>query len=195
VSAGVEPKEVGLPAPIDPARSIADHAGSPTTEPILNIKDLSIAYRSGAGDVRAVRHVDLALHPAEVVGLAGESGCGKSTLAYGSIRLLRPPAVITGGSVTYRGRRVGPDGVDVLAADAEQLRALRWREIAIVFQSAMNSLNPVLRVGDQLLDALRAHLSLTKEQRHDRIVELIELVGIPRARLAGYPQARWSARP
>src|SRR6185437_81234 len=114
-------------------------------------------------------------------------GCGKSTLAYGSMRLLRPPAVITGGSVTYHGRRVGPEGVDVLVADSEQLRALRWREVAIVFQSAMNSLNPVLRVHDQLLDALGAHLALTREQRHDRIVELIEMVGIPRARLASYP--------
>ena len=117
----------------------------PTREPVLDIRDLSIAYRSATGDVRAVRHVDLALHRGEVVGLAGESGCGKSTLAYGSIRLLRPPAVITGGSVTYHGARVGPGGVDVLAADPEQLRKLRWREIAIVFQSAMNSLNPVLR--------------------------------------------------
>jgi peptide/nickel transport system ATP-binding protein len=82
---------------------------------------------------------------------------------------------------------VAGGGVDVLAADAEQLRALRWREIAIVFQSAMNSLNPVLRVRDQLLDAVGAHLALTREQRHDRIVELIEMVGIPRARLASYP--------
>ncbi|MBV9414805.1 MAG: ABC transporter ATP-binding protein, partial [Solirubrobacterales bacterium] len=176
-----------MPAPIDPARSTADNAGPAATEPILNIKDLSIAYRSGAGDVRAVRHVDLDLHAGEVVGLAGESGCGKSTLAYGSIRLLRPPAVITGGSVTYRGRRVDARGVDVLAANAEQLRILRWREIAIVFQSAMNSLNPVLRVRDQLLDAVGAHLAMTSEQRHDRIVTLIEMVGIPRARLKSYP--------
>jgi peptide/nickel transport system ATP-binding protein len=95
--------------------------------------------------------------------------------------------VITGGSVSYHGRRVGAHGVDVLAAGADQLRALRWREIAIVFQSAMNSLNPVLRVRDQLLDAIGAHLPLSAEQRHDRIVELIEMVGIPRTRLASYP--------
>jgi oligopeptide/dipeptide ABC transporter ATP-binding protein len=185
MSAGVEPQEVDAVEPT--SRSMADDAGGATAEPILNISDLSIAYRSGGGDVRAVRHVDLALHAGEVVGLAGESGCGKSTLAYGSMRLLRPPAVITGGSVTYHGRRVAAGGVDVLAATAAQLRALRWREIAIVFQSAMNSLNPVLRVRDQLLDALGAHLPLTREQRHDRIVELIEMVGIPRARLASYP--------
>ena len=187
MSAGVEPQEVGVAEPIDNPSSMAADAGGAAPGPILNISDLSIAYRSGDGDVRAVRHVDLALHAGEVVGLAGESGCGKSTLAYGSMRLLRPPAVITGGSVTYHGRRLSAGGMDVLTASAQQLRALRWREIAIVFQSAMNSLNPVLRVRDQLLDALSAHLALTREQRHDRIVELIELVGIPRARLAAYP--------
>jgi oligopeptide/dipeptide ABC transporter ATP-binding protein len=157
-----------------------------TRKPVLDIRNLSIAYRSGAGDVRAVRDVSLALNPGEVVGLAGESGCGKSTLAYGAVRLLRPPAVITGGSVTYHGRRVAENGVDVLAASASQLRKLRWREISIVFQSAMNSLNPVMRVSDQLLDAVGAHLPLSEEQRHARIVELIEMVGIPRARLQSY---------
>ena len=87
---------------------------------MLDISGLSINYRSEYGDVRAVRNVDLALHPGKIVGLAGESGCGKSTLAYGAVRLLRPPAIVTGGSVTYNGRRLGakhPDGFDVLAAD------------------------------------------------------------------------------
>ena len=107
MSAGLEPQEVGVAEPIDTTGLASGRAGSAeaTRGPILDISDLSIAYRSGGGDVRAVRHVDLALHAGEVVGLAGESGCGKSTLAYGSMRLLRPPAVITGGSVTYQGRR------------------------------------------------------------------------------------------
>ena len=176
-----------MSAVTEPGADRTGEAVIETPQPVLDIRDLSIAYRSDAGDVRAVRDVSLALNPGEVVGLAGESGCGKSTLAYGSIRLLRPPAVITGGSVTYRGRRVAENGVDVLAAKPDELRALRWREIAIVFQSAMNSLNPVMRVSDQLLDAVGAHLPLSDEQRHARIVELIEMVGIPRARLKSYP--------
>jgi oligopeptide/dipeptide ABC transporter ATP-binding protein len=165
----------------------AAQARTERKQPVLDIRDLSIAYRSQSGDVRAVRDVSLALRPGEVVGLAGESGCGKSTLAYGSVRLLRPPAVVTAGTVTYAGRRVAENGVDVLAATANQLRKLRWREIAIVFQSAMNSLNPVMRVSDQLLDAVGAHLPLSDEQKRARIVELIEMVGIPRARLTSYP--------
>jgi peptide/nickel transport system ATP-binding protein len=157
------------------------------TPPLLDIRDLSIAYRSREGDVRAVRGVDLALNAGSIVGLAGESGCGKSTLAYGSVRLLRPPAIITGGSVTYHGRRISDDGFDVLGATPAQLRALRWREIAIVFQSAMNALNPVLRIGDQLLDSLRVHLALPEEELRERVRKTIEMVGIPAARLRSYP--------
>ena len=162
-------------------------AASATRQPLLDIRGLSIAYRSAAGDTRAVRGVDLALHPGSIVGLAGESGCGKSTLAYGSVRLLRPPAVITGGSVTYHGRRIPGGGFDVLGATAPQLRALRWREIAIVFQSAMNALNPVLRIGEQLLDALRAHTPAPEEQLRARAIEMLDLVGIPRRAHAQLP--------
>jgi peptide/nickel transport system ATP-binding protein len=164
-----------------------DDTWSSAGPPLLDIRDLSIAYRSPDGDTRAVRGVDLALHPGSIVGLAGESGCGKSTLAYGSVRLLRPPAVITAGSVTYHGRRIAGGSFDVLGATAPQLRALRWREIAIVFQSAMNALNPVLRIGEQLLDALRAHTPAPEEKLRARAIEMLELVGIPVARMRSYP--------
>jgi len=156
-------------------------------QPVLEIRDLSVSFAVATGDVRAVQHVDLTLAAGEVVGLAGESGSGKSSLALGACRLLRPPALITGGSVVYRGRRVGPGGVEILDQSPTQLRKLRWREIAIVFQSAMNALNPVLRISDQLGDAIDAHLDLSREQRRARLIELLDIVGIPRGRLTSYP--------
>ena len=160
---------------------------SADVEPVLEISGLSVAYRSAAGDVKAVENVSLALRPGEVVGLAGESGSGKSTLAYGACRLLRPPAVITDGGVTYRGRRLAGRSVDILERSPAELRELRWREIAIVFQSAMNALNPVLRVRDQLLDVVEAHLTLGRQDARERVASLLDLVAIPRDRLRSYP--------
>src|SRR6201996_2860953 len=156
--------------------------------PVLDIKDLSIAYQSAGGDVRAVEQVNLSLHPGEVVGLCGESGSGKSTLAYGSCRLLRPPAVITSGSVLYSGARTGTVmPVDILRVPPHDLRAIRWRGVAIVFQSAMNALNPVIRIRDQIIDGMEAHLRLDKHQAREKAARLLDLVGIPRERLRSYP--------
>jgi oligopeptide/dipeptide ABC transporter ATP-binding protein len=156
------------------------------TGPVLDIKDLSVVYRTAGGDVLAVNRVNLALAPGEVVGLAGESGSGKSTLVYGACRLLRAPALITSGSVTYRGRRLRQPA-ELLKLQPDELQRLRWREIAIVFQSAMNALNPVLNVRDQLLDAIRAHLKMSNDEARDRTATLLDLVGIPRSRLRSYP--------
>jgi ABC-type glutathione transport system ATPase component len=151
--------------------------------PVLEIRDLSVAYKTPGGDVRAASHVNLSLHRGEVVGLCGESGSGKSTLAYGACRLLRPPAVITGGSVLYSGSRTGATRpVDILRVPPRDLRAIRWRDIAIVFQSAMNALNPVLRVREQILDAIQAHLRLPKDEAREKAARLLDLVGIPRDR-------------
>jgi oligopeptide/dipeptide ABC transporter ATP-binding protein len=165
----------------------ATPGGTASPLPVLEIRDFSISFATDAGDIKAVRNVDLSLAPGEIVGLAGESGSGKSTLALGACRLLRPPAIITGGSVTYRGRRVAPGGVEILDLSGHELRALRWREISIVFQSAMNALNPVLRVEDQLGDVIDAHLDLHRDQKRDRLDALLDMVGIPRARLRSYP--------
>jgi peptide/nickel transport system ATP-binding protein len=161
-------------------------AGQPPGGPVLDIRDLCVVYRTPSGDVRAVDQMNLTLHAGEVVGLAGESGSGKSTLAYGACRLLRPPALITGGSVQYAGRRMAQP-VDVLRLDQDGLKRLRWREIAIVFQSAMNALNPVLNVRDQLLDVIHAHLQMSRNDAREKAGALLDLVGIPRTRLRSYP--------
>ncbi len=160
--------------------------GSYPAPPVLAIRDLSVVYRTPGGDVQAVEKVNLDLHAGEVVGLVGESGSGKSTLAYGACRLLRAPALITSGSVRYAGRRsAGP--ADVLQLGGEELKRLRWREIAIVFQSAMNALNPVLNVRDQLLDVIHAHIKVSRDEARAKIGSLMDLVGIPRNRLRSYP--------
>ncbi len=154
--------------------------------PVLEIRDFSVVYRTPTGDVRAVDQFSLDINAGEVIGLVGESGSGKSTLAYGAVRLLRPPALITSGSVRYCGRRMtGP--ADIMLLSSDQLQRLRWREIAIVFQSAMNALNPVLNVRDQLLDVIRAHLRVSRKEARDRTGALLDLVGIPRARERSYP--------
>ncbi len=175
--------DAGSPVPF-PAEPMG--RGRLSSEPVLSIRDLSIAYRTAAGDVRAVDRVSIDLHPGEVVGLVGESGSGKSTLAYGATRLLRAPAVITGGSVHYQGRRMETPA-DILQLSADQLVGIRWREIAIVFQSAMNALNPVLRIRDQLTDVIRAHLPLSHSEARDKAAGLLDMVGIQRARLRSYP--------
>ena len=170
-----------VPAPAQPAGH-----GRPAAEPVLSIRDLSVVYRTAGGDVRAVDRVSLDLHAGEIIGLVGESGSGKSTLAYGATRLLRAPAVITEGSVRYYGRRMNA-AADVLQLTSDQLATLRWREIAIVFQSAMNALNPVLNVSSQMTDVIRAHLGVSRREAVDKAATLLDLVGIPRSRLRSYP--------
>ncbi|HET9896938.1 MAG TPA: ABC transporter ATP-binding protein [Streptosporangiaceae bacterium] len=155
-------------------------------EPTLEISDFSVVYRTPGGDVKAVNQVNLALHAGEVIGIAGESGSGKSTLAYAACRLLRAPALITSGHIRYRGRRVA-EPVDITALHASDLQRLRWREIAIVFQSAMNALNPVLSVRDQLIDVIKAHTRTRRREAIKKAAALLDLVGIPRERLTSFP--------
>lgn len=158
-------------------------------EPVLEIRGLCVDYGRGEAATRAVIDADLTLHRGEVVGLAGESGSGKSTLAYGATRLLRQPAIVTGGRVLFRPDTGRPDRViDILDSSPQALRGLRWRDVAIVFQSAMNSLNPVLSVQAQLTDTLAAHLpQSTRGGRRERAAELLGLVGISEDRLRSLP--------
>jgi len=148
--------------------------------PLLEVEDLSVEYVTDARTVRAVDRVSFTVGEGEVFGLAGESGCGKSTIANAILRLLRDPAVIAGGSIRFR-------GTDVLALNTEQLRDFRWRQVAMVFQSAMNSLNPVMTVGDQIADIYTTHERVSKKDALRRAGELLDLVGIPNDRLRSYP--------
>ncbi|QFZ17950.1 ABC transporter ATP-binding protein [Saccharothrix syringae] len=155
------------------------------TDAVLEIRGLNVDYGLGDQAVHAIRDVNLTLHRGEVLGLAGESGSGKSTLAYGMTRLLPPPGVVAGGEVLYHGED-GP--VDVLRMTHAQLRAFRWAQTAIVFQGAMNSLNPVHRISTQLTDVIKAHRpGMTAAARLDRARELLHLVGIAADRLDSYP--------
>ncbi|GCE46104.1 peptide/nickel transport system ATP-binding protein [Thermosporothrix hazakensis] len=167
---------------------------------LLEVKSLSVDYEAMDGAVHAVKSVDLTLHRGEVLGLAGESGCGKSTLAFAIARLLRPPAMITSGQVIYYpdpeketppallDRLDANNGIDIMKLSMAQLRSFRWKELAVVFQSAMNALNPVLSIGDQIIDVLHTHWpGKGKDYYHKRAVELLDLVGIAADRLRSYP--------
>jgi peptide/nickel transport system ATP-binding protein len=148
--------------------------------PLLDIRGLCVEYLTPKGPVRAAEDVCLSIAAGQIVGLAGESGCGKSTVAHAIMRLLRPPAVITGGQVLV-------DGDDVLDMDEDELARLRWRKVALVFQSAMNALNPVMTVGDQIADVIIHHLGASREAARARAAELLDLVGIDAKRLDAYP--------
>jgi peptide/nickel transport system ATP-binding protein len=155
-------------------------------DPVLEIKNFHVDYGLGDQAVQAVRDVTLTLHRGEVLGLAGESGSGKSTLAYGVTRLLPPPGVISGGSVIYH----PPSGnsYDVMALTDTELRAFRWAETSIVFQGAMNSLNPVHKISTQMLDVIKAHEpGLSPRARTARAQEMLKLVGISADRMDAYP--------
>jgi peptide/nickel transport system ATP-binding protein len=157
-----------------------------STQPVLEIRNLNVDYGLGDAAVHAVRDVNLTLHRGEVLGLAGESGSGKSTLAYGLTRLLAPPGVISGGQVIYHPEK--GDAYDVLELSDRDLRAFRWAETAIVFQGAMNSLNPVHKISTQLNDVLAAHEpKMSAHSRNARCREMLKLVGISADRMEAYP--------
>jgi peptide/nickel transport system ATP-binding protein len=149
--------------------------------PVLSIRNLSIDYVGASTSFHAVKNVSFDIGAGEFFGLAGESGCGKSTIAFAISRLLRPPALILAGSQIVLGGR------DVLALDDQALHDLRWREVAMVFQSAMNSLNPVLTIESQFYDVLKTHTGMSRAAARDRAKELLALVDIPADRLSAYP--------
>ncbi len=151
--------------------------------PVLAVRDLCTSFATKRGKLVAVDGVDLDLFKGETLCVVGESGCGKSVTALSILRLLpEPPARIERGEILFEGR-------DLRGLSTEELRELRGNRIAMIFQEPMTSLNPVFRVGDQIEEALRVHRDLAKRERQARVIELLELVGIPepRARMRDYP--------
>ncbi|HAS6241090.1 ABC transporter ATP-binding protein [Vibrio vulnificus] len=157
------------------------HAGKAFhPDPVLQVRNLCVDYITDNGDFNAVKSVSFDIGRGEIFGLAGESGCGKSTIAFAINRLHKPPAFISGGEILFEGR-------NLLALSDQALSVLRWSEIAMVFQSAMNSLNPVLTIEEQFADVLRHHSGFSDAQAKDRAEKLLDLVNIPRHRLSEYP--------
>ncbi|GCB53179.1 ABC transporter ATP-binding protein [Streptomyces sp. NL15-2K] len=152
---------------------------------LLDVRDLSVDYGSQGEPLPAVSQVSLRLRRGDILGIVGESGSGKTTLVNALLRLLRPPAVVLSGSATLHPRSGA--AIDLLHADARELRRTRWEHTAVVFQSAMNALNPVSRLSAQFTDVLRAHRRISKSQARERAAHMLELVGIPAARLDSYP--------
>jgi peptide/nickel transport system ATP-binding protein len=150
-------------------------------EQLLEVRDLSVRFDTDEGTVHAVDRMALTLAPSEVLGIVGESGCGKSVTALSILGLL-PETATVNGSVVF-------EGAELLGASRSQLRKIRGRKISFVFQEPMTSLNPVLRIGDQLKEALRQHLDLSRSAADARAVELLDLVHIPdpERRVQEYP--------
>jgi peptide/nickel transport system ATP-binding protein len=146
---------------------------------VLEVRDLAIDYATTAGPVPAVRGVSFDIAGGEVLGLAGESGCGKSTIGLGLLRLLPKGTQIRG--------QVMLDGKDVLAMTPNELGAVRWAEGSIVFQGAQHALDPVIRVGDQIVEAIVTHGIADRRDAERRTAELLERVGLPSRRAEDFP--------
>jgi oligopeptide/dipeptide ABC transporter ATP-binding protein len=148
---------------------------------VLRVEDFSVHYATPKGDVIAVNEVSFDLYRGELLGLIGESGCGKTTAAMGILRLVQPPGEIVGGRAII-------EGTDITALKGEDLRKARWRKMALVPQGAMNSLNPLMRIKDQIADGIETHEGkMGKKVRKERILKLFTDVGLPSRIYNMYP--------
>jgi len=153
---------------------------NPPPGPLLEVRDLSVEYLLERAVIGAVDHVSLDVAAGEFLAIVGESGCGKSTLLFAVAQLLFPPAAITGGTVTFRGR-------NLVGLTEGEMSAVRWKDMSVVMQSAMNALNPVLTVGAQFRDVMRAHGAVGKQEIAQRSEEVMRMVGIDPVHLKSYP--------
>jgi len=148
---------------------------------LLDVQNLTTYYKLPRGYVKAAENITFQVKKGEALGLAGESGCGKTTVALSIIRLLPPEGRIMGGKCLF-------NGVDIIKLSEEEMRKkIRWKGISIVFQGAMNALNPVFKVGDQIIEAITTHENVPKSEARKRAEKLFELVGIEPSRLDNYP--------
>jgi len=148
---------------------------------ILSVHDLTMHYTTRKGEVAAVDHVSFDLAKGQSLGLVGESGCGKTSIAFSLMRLLPENGLIKDGYIMI-------DGKDIVAMDYDELLKFRWNKIAMVFQAAMNALNPVYTVGQQITEAMELHLgNISLTQTRERIAGLFELVGLDPVLMDRYP--------
>jgi len=148
---------------------------------LVEIKQLKTSYFTPEGTVRAVDGVSLKLDKGHALGLVGESGCGKTTVALASMKLLPSNARITGGEILF-------DGEDIVTKTDDEMNQIRWKKVSLVFQGAMNALNPVFKVGDQIIEAVMIHnRNMPKSEATKRTRELLKLVGVDPARAQDYP--------
>jgi peptide/nickel transport system ATP-binding protein len=157
---------------------------------LLEVKDLKVHFKIQDGWVKAVDGVSFAIDTGETLGLVGESGCGKTTAAYAITQLLPPNGYIKGGQILFKGQELlsismKKDGR--LDDYNEDIRKIRWKEISMIFQGAMNAFNPVYQIGDQIIDAIQLHEDIDAETARKRARELFAFVGIPEDRINNYP--------
>ena len=147
---------------------------------LLDIQDLSIHFMTEAGEVKAVNSISLHLEEGRTLGLVGETGAGKTTTALGILRLVPEPGKFLGGKIEYKGE-------DLLSVSEKRMQEIRGNEITMIFQDPMTALNPVMTVGDQVMEVIRQHNNCTKLEAEQRMIEILEKVGIDGARAGDYP--------
>ncbi len=147
---------------------------------VLSVENLSTYFKTDKGIAKAVENVSFTVEEGEMLGLIGESGCGKTTVAQSILRLIEYPGKVVSGSAKL-------NGIDLLKATEAELYKLRWKEISVIPQSAMNALNPIYTVGDQIIEAIMLHENITKSEAILRTKKMLELVGIDGERWKSYP--------